>query len=191
MEGKMAEKEYQTIEEALKAVAPHLSEKERKKQLEAIEQVILHGVPFKDSLGISPEILEFIYSQGHRLYSIRKYKEAGRFFQLLYILNPNDARFSFALAACHHMQKNFDDSVAWYLVAALIDRVSPLPFYHISDCYLVQNDYAGALHFLRKTLNRIGDNAKYSQLKERVARSIESVEKEVEQEQTVSGEQKL
>ena len=185
----MAEKEYSTFAEALKDVAPNLSEKEREKQLEVIEKAILHGVPMQETLEITPDVMEFIYSQGHRLYMTRQHDEAGRFFHLLYILNPKDARFAFGLAACHHMQKHFEEAVAWYLVAALADPESPLPFYHISDCYLLQDDKETALYFLYKALRRIGDEKKYEPLKERILRTIDSLKKEVEA--TAVGEKKL
>lgn len=175
----MTAKEYNTIEEALIDISPQLSEKERKKQLEAIKKSILQGVPFKDTLEISDDVIEFMYSQGHRLYMIGKYAEAVRFFQMLHILHPQDARFAFGVAACHQMLNHFEESVAWYLIAAMTDTESPLPYYHISDCYVKQGDKESALFFLYKALRRVGSDSKYSTLKERIVRSIESLEKEV------------
>jgi type III secretion system low calcium response chaperone LcrH/SycD len=172
------EKEYESIEEALRVIDPNLGEEERAKQVEAFEKSFLEGVALKDTLGISGDAVEFMYSQGYRFYMMRKYQEASRFFHMLYLLNPKEARFPFALAACHHHLNHIEEAVAWYLLTSLIDAESPLPYYHISDCFLKQGDKESALFFLQKTLERIGGAKEYESLEERVKRMIVPLEEE-------------
>ena len=175
----MAEEDAITIEELIKKKAPNLSDKERQKQVEAIEKMFAEGVPLKETLNITPDVLEFLYSQGNRFYLLRKYQEAARFFQMLFLLNPIDARYAFGVAASYQMLKDYDQAISWYIVLMIIDQESPLPPYHASDCFLKKGDKDSALLFLKKTLERIGDKKEYAPLKERASRMMAPLEKEV------------
>lgn len=173
------EEEAMTLEQVLADLAPKLSDAQRAKEVEALEKMIVDGIPLKESLNISADVLEYLYGEGHRHYMIRKYTEAIRLFQLLHLLDPMDARYAFGIAASYHMLKDYIQAIPWYWVLAKIDDQSPLPPYHLSDCFLKTGEKELALAMLRQVLEKIGDNSNFDQLKERVSRMIMPLEKEV------------
>lgn len=168
-----------TVEEVVNKTAPNLSPKDKKKQAEAITAMIRKGVPLKKSLGLSNEMLEFIYSEGRRHYMIRKYPEALKHFYLLYFMDPADPRFSFGIASIYHMQKNYDLANIWYLVATQIDTASPLPYYHMSDVALQQGKKRDAVFHLKKTIQKCGSNKAFEHLVIRSKKMIEGLEKDL------------
>jgi len=171
-----------SIEEALAQIAPTLSPKDRKKQAEVIEKALMEGVPLKESLGISSDSIEFFYSEGYRLFLLRKYEEALKYFRLLYLLNGSDPRFAFGIAASYHKQKDFQNALSWYLTLATLDDTSPMPFYYMSDCFLKLGDTEFALDFLKKSVELAEGNFTYKELKERMLRAITALEKHLEKE---------
>lgn len=167
-----------TLEAFVRKTSPSLSEKEVKKQVEVIEKAFKDGIPPKDSLGFTRDSIEFLYGQGHRLYMMRHFNEASRFFHLLYTLDASDPRFALGIAACYHGEKDFQNAMAWYIALSLIDASSPMPFYYLSDCAREVHDPEAELFFLKKCVEVAGKNSEYEALKERVLRSIPPLEEE-------------
>lgn len=188
----MVQKEKEmTIQGLLEEWMPEMPEVQRKKQVEAIHQMMTSGIPLKDSLKIAPDVIEFLYSQGVKLYMIGKYAEALKFFYMLYLLEGKNPRYSMGLAACYHMLKDFDQAMVWYLILSMIDRENPMAYYYLSDCELKQGDKKGCLFFLHKTLDRIGENPVYSQLKERILRMTPLLDQEIDLEEIESSKGKV
>lgn len=183
----MAEKVKEiSIHEFLEGSMPKMAEKDRKKQIEAIEQVMRDGIPLKESLKIAPDVIEFLYGQGTRHYMLKKYEEALKFFYMLYLLDAKDTRYSMGLGACYHMLNDFDQAMIWYLILSMIDPTNPMGYYHLSDCELKQGDKKSSLFFLNKALERIGENPKFRTLKERILRLATVLEEEINREEELT-----
>lgn len=167
--------------EIIAKLTPNLSEKDKEKQEELLHEVFDNGKLLKDALNVSDQTIEYLYSQAYQLYKMGKFKESSRYFHMLYLLNGLDPRFSMGIAACHHMQKEYRRAVEWYLVCAALDETSPLPYYHISDCFLKMNEKISALISLKMLQGRIdNDDPRYTQIKERALRMIDTLTVEVQ-----------
>lgn len=175
----MKEEEKITIDEAIKNLTPHLSQKEQEKQIQALKGLLMEGKTLKESFNIGKDILEFMYSEGSRLYRLHKYEAASKYFHLLYLLDGKDTRYVLGIAACYHMLKNYPLATFWYLVLAVLDLKTPLAFYHLSDCYIQQGEKKAGCYLLKKVIERIGKNPAYAQLKERTTLMIGQLEKEI------------
>lgn len=175
-----------TIREFLEKSMPTLPENHKKKQIQVIEQVMRDGIPLKESLKISPDLIEFFYAQGTRLYMLKKYDEALKFFYMLYLLDAKNTRYSMGIAACYHMLNDFDQAMVWYLILSMIDQKNPMGFYHLSDCELKQGDKKSSLFFLHKALERIDRDPKHEKLKERILRLATVLNEEIDKEELVA-----
>lgn len=174
------ENSREQIRDIINKLTPNLSEKDKLKQEELLHEVFDEGKLLKDALNVSDQTIEYLYSQAYRLYNIGKFKEASRYFHILYLFNGLDPRFSMGIAASHHMQKEYQRAVEWYMVCAALDERSPLPYYHISDCFLKLNEKLSALVILKMLQERLkGNDPQFAQLKERSLRMIESLLSEV------------
>lgn len=174
------ENSKELFREMIAKLTPDLSEKDKAKQEELLHEVFDEGKLLKDALNVSDQTIEYLYSQAYRLYKIGKFKEASRYFHILYLLNGLDLRFSMGIAASHHMQKEYQRAVEWYLVCAALDEESPLPYYHISDCFLKMDEKLSALISLKMMQVRLKeDDAHFTHIRERAARMIEVLSEEV------------
>lgn len=169
----------ESIQQAVEELNPELSDIEKKKMVQTIEDAFLRGIPVRQSLGINDDTMEALYSQGHRLYSTRKYERAAKLFQALAFLDPKDFRYMLGVAASFQLGKEYEKAIGWYLALSILDTSSPLPFYYISDCFLKQNEYLASLDFLKKTVERCGDVALYKNLKAKATMMMEPLEEEI------------
>lgn len=174
----MEEKEVVTLEEVIRELSEGMSEDGIHTQVTAIQNMLSRGVPLKDSLNISDDVLEFLYNQGFQNYNIQKYDDALKNFHLLFMLHPQNSRYSFGIAACYQKLKNFEQAIIWYLVLSFIDNASPLPFYYLSNCFFQTGDFLSELYYLKKALGLAEREPQYAQLKERLTRMIEKLEHE-------------
>lgn len=168
-----------------------LSEEDKKKQEEVIESIIYEGKSLKESMGLSASAIEYFYSQGYRLYLIRKYEEALRYFHLLFLFDPSDPRYALGLAATYQMMKDYEHAVQWYMTLSLIDTESPMPFYYMSDCALKRGDPFSAIYFLKKTIEYCGDIPEYDLVKTQAERMIPPLEKRLKESTEINLENKI
>jgi type III secretion system low calcium response chaperone LcrH/SycD len=137
------------------------------------------GVTPKEAMGLTDGMVEGMYGQAYRLYNTGKYADAIQLFRLLIMLNPTDAKYTLGLAACMHMLKEYRNAIELYTMCAALDPVSPLPLYHLSDCYLQIKDKFSALVSLEMTVKRAGEKTEYKVLKDRAQLTIESLRKDL------------
>jgi len=147
-----------------------------KKEKEILEDVFLNGKSMGKSIGISEEMIRFMYNEGCRLYSAGKYKEASQCFHLLVMLDGNFARYSFGAAACHHLLKEYEEAFSLYFNAAQLDQEDPLPFYHMFDCLMALDDPEFASVMLMTAIDRMKKDPKYSQLQVKAELSLKGLE---------------
>jgi type III secretion system low calcium response chaperone LcrH/SycD len=134
---------------------------------EAIEKM-KNGANYIEALRLTPEVLEVIYQHGYHLFQSGKYKDALSTFEILRGLNPEDQRYAFAIAACHHFAKNYTEAIAYYIIYASFEQGDPIPFYHMYDCFLKTNHPTLAANALDEAYRRAKGNPKYHDLKEKI-----------------------
>ena len=135
---------------------------------EAITKIVVEQVPPRKALGMTPEMLEVIYQQGYLLFQSGKYDDALVIFNVLRLLDVTDARFTFAIAGCYHMKKEYLDAAANYLIYHEMDALNPIPPFHLYDCFNKAHYPSAALMFLQEALVLAGMDAQYSSLRERI-----------------------
>lgn len=159
-----------------------LSPKEIHMQEEALVKIIEEGQPIYQALGVSEEALEFMYSYAYNLYNGGKYKEARQTFFMLDFLNPTDVKYSYSIAACCHMNKEYYEAIGMYMKCSLADPNNPVYFWHIADCYKRLNKKVFALLNLRLCIRYCKLNPAFGRLELRAENEFLYIEKEVEEE---------
>lgn len=137
-------------------------------------------LPPQNAMGMSNEMVEGLYGQAYRLYNTGKYQDAMQMFRLLVMINPSDPRYTLGLAASMHLLKEFKSAIELYTVCSILDAESPIPLYHISDCYLQTQDKLSAMIALEMAVKRSGDKPEFQTLKDRAAMTAKSLRKELE-----------
>lgn len=153
----------------------------RKNYSKTAQKLIEKGFIPKDALGLSDQMVEGIYGQAYRLYQTGRYNDAIQLFRLLIMINATEPKYTFGLAACFHMLKEYKTAVETYMMCSLIDIESPVPHYHASDCYLHMKDNISALITLELAVKRSGQKPEFKALKDRALLTIESLKKEIAQ----------
>lgn len=139
----------QTISDLIKTEldkhGSQLSPQERKSYEDVLLKIFRDGMTPKDAMGVSTETMEAFYGYAYRLYESGNYADAQRIFQYLINLNAGDSKYSLGLGACFHMQGKYQAAIEAYMLCAFFDPESPIPYYHIADCYIKMNNPYGAL----------------------------------------------
>lgn len=181
----MAKADLKVVKKATEEMADRIGKESFEGQETIVKQLISHGVAPKDVMGLNDAMVEGIYGQAYRLYNTGKYKDAIQLFRLLIMLNASEPKFLMGIAACYHMLKEYDNAVGAYTLCGVIDPDNPVPYYHVSDCYLKMEDKRSALVSLEFALRRVGEKPEFSIIKDRIIRSIDSLKKEIKEENTI------
>lgn len=176
MAATMREKVREVIDQMGEEVVP----KHMKKRLEdTLDKMYVEGKWPKDALGIPPESLESLYQHAYQLFQGGKYREALTCFSFLRQIDPPSFRYHFGVAACHHYLKEYDEAAGNYLFCTYMDVLNPVPFFHLYDCFVHQNDPYSALYALEKTILRAEGQPQFAVLKERAKLEKQKIEKEI------------
>lgn len=135
----------------------------------------------KDVLDVSDETTEAIYGQGYLLYNTGRYNDASQIFKLLLTMNTTEAKYTMGLAACFHMLKEYQSAASTYMLVSSIDPLTPIPYFHASDCYIQIGDKASAALMLEMALKRSGDKKEFATLKQRAEITLAGLKKELSQ----------
>ncbi len=142
------------------------------------------GMTPKDSLSLSDDVMETIYSHAYNLYNNGKYSEASYIFRLLIMLDCTLSKYQMGLAACLHMEKKYLPAAQVYCLTGMLNPGDPLPYYHAADCYIQLGSPAAAVFMLETAVTEAGEQPEYSILTERCRMMNESLaddaKKEVE-----------
>lgn len=178
----MIKEDPKTLKKTAEGLGKQLGKNTSDGQNALIKQLLEKGIKPKDIIGLNDTMVEGIYGQAYRLYNSGKYKDAIHLFRLLIMLNSTDPKYTMGLAACYHMMKDYDNAVAAYTMCSVIDPLSPIPHYHVSDCYLKLDDKRSALISLELALQRVGEKPEFATIKDRISRSIETLTEEIKKE---------
>ena len=169
----------ENMDETIQEVLGKLGEENSKDIAEAVgkisKNIFEKGMLPKDAMGLSDSMVEGIYGYAYRLYNSGKYRDAAHLFRILILLNPTESKYILGLAACQHMQQDYQNAIASYAFVGIIDPYNPLPHYHISDCYLKTNLIPMAKAELEQAIEKCGRQPQYALVRERAALMLESL----------------
>lgn len=171
--------EQQQIKQAAGAVGGKVKETTAANVDKTVKQVTNSGKTTKDALGLTDAMVEGIYGQAYRLYNTGKYRDACQIFRLLLMINATEVKYAMGFAACFHMLKEYDAAVGAYNMVTVIDPNNPIPFYHISDCYIKLGDPLSAKVALDMAVKRAGEKPEFRTIKDRALMTIEGLKKEL------------
>lgn len=172
------------IKRAMEQLGQKINDPNFQTFLNSVFKDVLQGgkVP-KEALKFTDEKTERMYAEAYRLYNSGKYREASYIFRMLIFLDVTQPRYTMGLAACAHMEKDYDAAIKAYISCSAMDADDPLPLFHASDCYIEKNDPASAILMLEMAVLRAGDRSEYQIMKDRALLTIESLKKELIQPQ--------
>lgn len=173
-----AEKEKKATDEELLAFAKAVRETNGHIR-DATTKMFKQGLTAKDAMKIDPAALENIYAQAYRLYNTGKYVEASHIFRLLVLMNAMEPKYMLGFAACFHMLKEYENAAHCYTLCSTIDSESPIPYYHVSDCYSHIGDKASSIISLEMAIERAGSKPEFAKLKERSQLTLKTLKKEL------------
>lgn len=84
---------------------------------------------------LSLEAIEGLYHYAFQFYSHGKYPEAIKFFRFLTLVDTQQKKHWMGLGACLQMQKEYEQAVHVYGVAAVLDPVDPYVHVYAADCF--------------------------------------------------------
>ena len=174
-------KQYDAIKEAIENLEIEGKESEDIRQaLETLaSNMFEQGLLPKDAMGLSDDMVEGLYSFAYRLYNTGKYDQAVQLFRLLILLNPTSAKFMLGLAACFHMQKEYEIAATSYILCTLVDPKNPLPYYHASDCYMQLEKPDLAIAALEACLKKMEGKEEFSAIRDRVQLALDTFQEKV------------
>lgn len=153
--------------EVEKQFPPDVDEK-YKKQLEDISyKVLAQGMTRAEAMGLDQAKIEIAYADAYTKFRSGKYKEAIQIFGSLANICPEDARFPFAAAACYHHQKKYEEAAGYYLICTRIEPDNPIPYFHLFDCFMQQDQLETAWWMIHCTINLSGDDPLFAEMKTR------------------------
>lgn len=176
-------KEENAIKEAIENLDIEGEESEDiRKALETLaSNMFEQGLLPKEAMGLSDDMVEGLYSFAYRLYNTGKYDQATQLFRLLILLDPTCSKFLLGLAACFHMQKEYEIAATSYILCTLVDPNNPIPYYHASDCYIQLDKADLAIAALEVCLKKMGDKEEFAAIRDRVQVALETVREKIKQ----------
>lgn len=133
------------------------------------------------SFRASDATLEKMYAQGFNLYKSGRYKEALPRFKLLIMTHPKEPRYTFAVAACLHLLKQYSEAGYMYNISSILDPSNPLPQYHLANCCILTNNPVGAYLALQMALKRCKQSVHHKALQERIEMELATMTKDFEE----------
>lgn len=167
------------IKESIEKYAKEYPEVNAEEGKAVLTKIMKDHISPKDAMGFSPHFFETVYANAYNLFKAGKYKEATEILHILVFFDPRNAAFVMALGASLHKQKMYTEAIQYYIATTVIDKKTPFPLFHASDCYLKQDNIPGAVLMLKMMLKKIGHEPKYIALKEKAELTLLKLEKEL------------
>lgn len=169
------------IHEMIQKADLSIPEEEKGKYEEIFVKIFCENQKPRDVLGFSSEMMEHIYAYGYRLFNLGNYKQASDVFTSLTVYDPYEPRYTLALGAAFHRQKNLREASQNYLRAGFMNPADPVPFFYLYDVYQSSGIVGDAQFCLEEAIRRMGDNPVFSKMKEKSLLYLESLKKEIEE----------
>lgn len=114
-----------------------------KKYEPELMQYFSSGGTWKELLHYDDSVMESHYKIAYDFYLASDYQKAASAFSYLTLLNPYEFTYWMGLGVSKQADKAYEEAIVAYTVAGAI-QASPLPHYHLAQCYyaLEQKDLA-------------------------------------------------
>lgn len=96
------------------------------------------------STRLSAQETESIFTLAYNLLSQGHHDKARKFFSLLTLYRPDEARYLLGLAVSYQMLQRYDEAIAAYAFASGIETGKPEHMLSIAECQLLKSDTANA-----------------------------------------------
>lgn len=156
-----------TIEALIKQHGSQLSSADKEKARAMLREVCLEGKTPGEALKVDKTILDWSYMNAYKQYQSGNFKDAVPTFRVLQWLDPTRFEFSFALAACYQMSKDYENALLCYLKLAAQFPENPLPLFHAADCFKQRKLHSVAWSTLQEVIRICGDDPRYSKICEK------------------------
>lgn len=157
----------QAIKQAADQVGEHVNQNKGEEYNDLAQKAFKGNLSLKSLAGVSDEKENAIYGQAYLLYNTGRYKDAAEVFRVLITINSTEPKYMMGLAACFHMMKEYDGAISTYMICSFLDPQSPVPHFHLSDCYLQLGDKPSAKAALLTAIKRSEGKPEFKTLKER------------------------
>ncbi len=126
--------------------------------LKKLKQAGEEKVPLAEVMDVSKDQIEQMYAMGFMAYQAKRYLDAQMVFMNLFLLNPQDDRFSFGVASCLKARGEYKQALLMYAMALNQNtESSKLPFYAAQSAWL-EGDKEMTVQLLQEAIKR--NNAK-------------------------------
>jgi type III secretion system low calcium response chaperone LcrH/SycD len=139
--------------------------------LENLRKFMVSGQNFGSLRGLTRGDLDGIYAMGHGHYTAGNYEEAEKFFRALCMLDHKELRNWMALGAIYQMTGKYQQALAAYSTAQLIDLSSPEPGFRGFECHLALQNYREAVCAL-ETVIALSEGKKEHEALEKKAKPL-------------------
>jgi tetratricopeptide (TPR) repeat protein len=102
------------------------------------------GDSFGKALGISNDMIEFLYARAHRWVAVAQYGRAEPIFRALCIADPSSADFWVALGICLRARSAWGEALAAFETASEKKPQWEIPHFHALDLCVRRKDWAKA-----------------------------------------------
>lgn len=133
----------------------------------------------RDIFNLNDRQVETLYAQAYNFYQMGRYFDAIQIFRLLIILNVGEVKYVLGLASCMHMMKEFKNAADIYTFCTILDPENPIPFYHMSDCFLEMKDPHSAYVSLEMAIKKAGIKPEFQVLKDRAAITLQNLRNKI------------
>lgn len=113
---------------------------------------------------LSQDMIDSLYNYAYHFYKSSKYAEAKSFFRFLTLININTAKYWMGLGASQQMLKDYDEAIASYKIAMVLNDQDPYVYFVIADCYILQGLTEKGLEVLDEAVKLFGTQDKYKKL---------------------------
>lgn len=151
-----------------------LSESEER-LAEMVTKVLKGETVMRAELGLGSDEMEALYAVTYNVYQSGKYTDAVKLFGVLSMLDPTDYRFVFGGASSLQMLGEYLMASMYFQLAAGLDQENPAPMLHTAECMLALKDRDGAKFALQQTVERAGDKAEYTPMRQKAEVMLENL----------------
>jgi type III secretion system low calcium response chaperone LcrH/SycD len=171
-----------TIKEVVSKHSDKLSPHDIKMHEKLLEKIHIEGKRPFEAMDIPKEFIEWFYSNAFNLYNSAKYEEARKIFYILNVFDPQDSRFWYGLAACHHMEKQYDVAIFGYTKCLFIPPVNPMTYFHLADCYEKLGFKREAAVMLQTCIRHATTDPQYAAMQTRAKKELEQLLQQIDKE---------
>ncbi len=142
--------------------------------LKKLKQAGEEKVPLAEVMDVSKDQIEQMYAMGFMAYQAKRYLDAQMVFMNLFLLNPQDDRFSFGVASCLKVRGEYKQALLMYAMALNQNtESSKLPFYAAQSAWL-EGDKELTVQLLQEAIKR--NNAKEGVFVKSAKEMLENIE---------------